>query len=546
MARGKCSLSIYCNVGGPEKLKGVLRANYSLTMAESVPFLHAKSEDDAGGEQCGIPLEDQYHDDSDHPFIHDADIRSHISRAQSRSWSLISGCAQSMVNLRAFLRRPTAHDLKKTLIEATPRIFKPSSLFLKSPPGPTAYLDALRGYAAWNVFLAHGYKDIHYWFNDLPFFSWVMGGEAMVALFFVISGYVLSYSLLIHTHNRSGDKLLWGLASSTFRRGMRLYGSTTVALFAAFIMVRLQLYNGSNWPVYVESFWANLYDWLLTLLYFINPFATEIHGYYTQENMQNKYLGPMWTIPVELRGSMILFIYIAATCKLRAYTRLALTCVFVIFCYIWRALYVADFLMGMIVAEIGLLRNPERLVKSPSLPVHTTVPRTQSLASKCFWTLVALLGIFLLGEPVTGTDFLLIVGDGPWRFLRSWIPSGLHFATTLYWYLGMGGFLLILGLEMYPTLQAPLRCGFSQYVGELSFGIYALHVPLLIAIIGHWYDPNVRLPLGWDRTWGVVPGAIIMHLAVFTTADYFTRVDKRVVRLGRWIQEQLFERWDQF
>lgn len=513
-------------------------------MAESEPFLHAKSEDYDDGEQRGIPLEDQYHDDCNHPSIHDADSQDYMSRAHSRSWSVISERVLSRVNWEAFTRPPTTRDLQQTLIEALPRLFRPRSLYLTSPPGPTAYLDALRGYAAWNVFLAHGYKDYHFWYKHQPFSSALMAGEAMVALFFVISGYVLSYRLLIYTRNRSGDKLLWGLASSTFRRGMRLYGSTTIALFAAFILVRLRLYNGGNWPLYLESFWAQLYDWIYTLIFFLNPFATEIHGYYTQEDLQHKYLGPMWTIPVELRGSMILFIYIAATCKLRVYTRLALTCVLVVASHIWAALYVADFFMGMVVAEIGLLRYPERLMTAPSLPERTNIPQRQSLASKCFWTLVFVVGFFLLGEPDADTNALGIFGDWPWAFLRSLIPNYLGFHDKLYWYLGIGSFLLILGLEMYPTLQTPLRCGWSQYVGELSFGIYALHVPLLVAIISHWYEPDVRQPLGWDLGWGVLPGAMIMHVVVFCCADYFNRIDRRVVRLGRWVQEYYFERWD--
>lgn len=512
-------------------------------MAESEPFLLTKSEDDDGQGE-GIPLDDQDYDDPLLASTDDADLQSYMPSAQSRPWRPVSKWVLDRVKWETYTRPPTARDLQQTLIQALPRFCRPGSLCTMSEPGPTAYLDALRGYAAWNVFLAHGYKDYHFWYKHQPFLSALMAGEAMVALFFVISGYVLSYRLLIYTRNRSGDKLLSGLASSTFRRAMRLYGSTTVALFAALIMVRLRLYNGGIYPLYIESLWAQLFDWVWTLLFFFNPFATEIHGYYSAEGLQNKYLGPMWTIPVELRGSMILFIYIAATCKLRVYTRIVLTCLLVVGCHVWAALYVAHFLMGMLVAEIALLRYPERLTAAPSLPEHITIPRRQSLISKCFWTLIFIVGVFLLGEPDGDTNALGFLGNWPWAFLRSWIPSYLNFADKLYWYLGIGSFLLVLGLEMYPTLQAPLRCGWSQYVGDLSFGIYALHVPLLIAIISHWYEAKVRQAYGWDEGWGILPGALIMHVVVFTCADYFNRVDRRVVKLGKWVQEQCFERWD--
>lgn len=523
-----------------------LKPGFHTAMAEFEPFLHAKSEDEDQGQEGGIPLQDQYTDDPTLASIDAAVLRHETRRTSLRSWRGISERVLSKVKWLPSTQPPTATNVQQTLIHALPRYFRPSSLRNTSPPGPTAYLDALRGYAAWNVFLAHGYKDYHFWYKHQPILSALMAGEAMVALFFVISGYVLSYRLLVYTHNRSGDKLLSGLASSTFRRGMRLYGSTTVALFAAMVMVRLQLYDGGGkYPLHLDSLWAQLVDWAWTLLFFVNPFATEIHGYYTAEGLQNKYLGPMWTIPVELRGSLILFIYIAATCKLRVYTRVALTCVFVVVCHVWAALYVADFFMGMLIAELALLRYPERLKPAPSLPEHLPLPARprQSLASKCIWSAVFVVGLFLLGEPDSNTNALGIFGDWPWAALRSWIPSYLNWADKLYWYLGIGSFLLVLGLEMYPTLQAPLRCGWSQYVGDLSFGIYALHVPLLVAIIGHWYEVNVRLAYGWDNGWGILPGAIIMHLAVFACADYFHRVDRRVVALGRWIQVQCFERW---
>ncbi|KAK5043596.1 hypothetical protein LTR84_011403 [Exophiala bonariae] len=514
-------------------------------MAKSDPFLYTRLEDDENGQQSGIPLEDQYHDDPNLLSIHnDANPQSYTPHPHSSFWRNISNRLLSRANWETYTRQPTVYDLKQALIQALPRLYRPASLRIESAPGPTAYLDALRGYAAWNVFLAHGYKDYHFWYNHQPFLSALMAGEAMVSLFFVISGYVLSYRLLVYSRTRSSEKVLLGLASSTFRRGMRLYGSTTVALFAALILVRLGLYNGGKWPVYIESLSSQLYDWFWTLVYFCNPFANTIYGYYTEGGLQNKYLGPMWTIPVELRGSMVIFIYIAATCKLHVYTRVALTCLLIIVCYIWIALYIAEFFMGMLVAEIALLCYPERLAAAVSLPEHGTKLQQQNVTSKCFWTLVFIVGLFLLGQPDSDTNALGIFGDWPWAFLRSWLPGYLGFGDRTYWYLGIGSFFLVLGLEMYPTLQAPLRYGWSQYVGELSFGIYALHVPLLVAIIGHWYEVDVRQAYGWDKGWGVLPGALIMHVAVFTCADYFNRIDKRIVRLGRWVQEQCFEQWD--
>jgi peptidoglycan/LPS O-acetylase OafA/YrhL len=95
---------------------------------------------------------------------------------------------------------------------------------------------------------------------------------------------------------------------------------------------------------------------------------------------------------------------------------------------------------------------------------------------------------------------------------------------------------------MYPALQTPLKYGWSQYVGDLSFGIYALHPPIVITVFRQWYEP-MRIETFGDGLLSHVPGLVLIHLLVFSAGDYFSMLDKRVVRMGRWMQEQFFERW---
>ncbi|KAJ9495457.1 hypothetical protein H2202_008997 [Exophiala xenobiotica] len=434
--------------------------------------------------------------------------------------------------------RPSSRDIKSQLLARLPRFLRPATIRTTKSLPPTAYLDAVRGYAAWLVFLTHTYKDQHWRWTNAPFLSVLMNAEGMVALFFVISGYVLGYRLLIHTHNRSSEQLLNSLASSTFRRGMRLYGSATVALFIVLVMMRLGWFDedGLRLPSLVDQ----LVDWTWTLVEFLNPFG-DIRGYYGDDRVHNKYLGPMWTIPVEFRGSMILFIYVAATCKLRPRTRMILTWISIIACYAWHVLYVAEFLMGMFIAEVGLMRHPERLSSSRAMAyIDPPKPSAQSMTSKICYTLLFAIGIFLLGQP-SGTS-LQWFGDWPWAFLKSWIPASCDYGGRLFWYLSIGAFLTILSLEMYPALQTPLKYGWSQYVGDLSFGIYALHPPIVITVFRQWYEP-MRIETFGDGLLSHVPGLVLIHLLVFSAGDYFSMLDKRVVRMGRWMQEQFFEKW---
>lgn len=81
-----------------------------------------------------------------------------------------------------------------------PRFVQRGGLKPKKTLGPTSYLDALRGWAAFIVVNHHGFPYADLPIFRYPIFSLLTAGRAMVDVFFVISGfvlgvrYVLSYS----------------------------------------------------------------------------------------------------------------------------------------------------------------------------------------------------------------------------------------------------------------------------------------------------------------------------------------------------------------
>lgn len=453
-----------------------------------------------------------------------------------------------------------------------PRFCSPRTLFCggrggqrEAEPLPsTAYLDALRGYAAWIVFIAHGWDEFHLSATRQPILSVIVAAKSMVALFFVISGYVLSYRLLFlahshhHHHQDHGhEKMLQSLASSTFRRSMRLWGSTIFALSIAGVLVCLGWDGGySDDRLGKNTLLEQVGDWFSRLIGFMNPFV-EVEGYFWPGTLQNEYLGPMWTIPVEIRGSMILFLFLLATCMMGFRKRAALTWITILAAYFWTKLYVAQFLMGMAIADISLNRQHSRRKESSShVQLRTSsssssedtsddafATRLQSNRSEILSVVTFTTGLFLLGQPNSGGDSLGIFGDFPWKYLHSLIPSQYadNHGAQEYFYLGIGAFLLILALDMYPVLRTPLNSPFSQYVGDLSFGIYAMHPIILIIVLRQWYEPHVRAQVFGNGFWSHVPGMLLAHVLVFACADYFSRVDRRVVVFARRVQAWFFD-----
>lgn len=428
----------------------------------------------------------------------------------------------------------------KTLTSLLPTYIQPGKHTTKKELHPTAYLDALRGYAAFIVFMYHGFGVPNIWFLHLPiirvFFG---GGPGMVAIFFVISGYVLSYRMLKMMRNKEPTRLLDSLASSTFRRFIRLYGSTGVATFISMLTVQLGWWTPSQ-LVPSPTFFKELWHWCQDFVMSSDPFAN-VEGWVHEGVFRTMYLEQMWTIPIEYRGSIILFVFCAASCKLSVRSRMVFLWVVVLLCYYWRAIFVAEFLFGMFIAELSFNRHPERLGRLPQVEISEKPPqrRWQSVVPKVGYSVLLVLGLILLGQPDFGKPLLFAF---PWQYLLHFIPPWYGDAAYTFW-LSFGAFFVVLAIDSYPALQTPFTWSFSQYLGELSFGIYAMHVPIVWSLYKGVLEPFRQLHLG-QSTFAYLPGPILTAIVVLWAADYFTRIDRIVVRLGRVLETKTFVKWE--
>lgn len=175
----------------------------------------------------------------------------------------------------------------------------------------TAYLDGLRGLAALFVFFCHlcfmgfwvgwgwGSNGENYYFLKLPFIRLWAEGSGAVALFFVISGYALSYRPIKLIRAGNNADLQVALSSQTFRRAFRLFLPTIASTFLVVCMIRLGLYeltkdiassevyfkrlrdiHPSRW----ESAWEQWVDWIYAILKFANVFSWNSMNDYTSKS----------------------------------------------------------------------------------------------------------------------------------------------------------------------------------------------------------------------------------------------------------------------
>jgi peptidoglycan/LPS O-acetylase OafA/YrhL len=427
------------------------------------------------------------------------------------------------------------HRVYMFILSLPPKYMRRGGLRRSGKLRNTSYLDALRGIAAVIVVNHHHQSNP----SELPFLSLVTAGKSSVNVFFVISGYVLSYRLL--KHMRAGDSLplLDNFASSMFRRYIRLYLPSFVATFVAVILVRM---GRLGYYHRYDYLYQQLLDWMSDCATLGNPFVGP-RGYKLagDSSYSSRLVDPLWTIPLEFRGSVVLYTFCLATCKLATGHRKLLCCGLIVTCYVWSSIYIALFLGGVLIADLNLSHSEsEQRHTSEQLPSIYMAP-VKSIKKHVAWWLLLVLALFLLSQP----DNYSSTTVWPWPFLRTLVPAHLGNESdqlAQHFYLSIGAMMLVSALDNYPIFQIPLRWDISQYLGELSFGMYVMHVLIMWSL---WYitvEPFRADYLG--GSWLACNGVYVVYFCVILwAAELFSRIDSMVVRFAKWLQEKAFE-WE--
>jgi peptidoglycan/LPS O-acetylase OafA/YrhL len=425
---------------------------------------------------------------------------------------------------------------------------KPDKLF------PTSYLDGMRGLAALFVFFCHysytcfvitigyGYGESGQNHNilQLPIVRLLYSGPPMVCGFFVISGYALSLKPLKQMRSRSWEPLYTTMASSIFRRGLRLFIPTTISCFLIFIMMRMGVYeitrefSGSTYlrnvhehhPVRLETFYGQFKDWLLQMFNFICIFSWAPFAGSTGYDVH------LWTIPVEFRASMMLFLTLIALSRLRPWLRL--TFLFGITLFVLRndRWDMVLFYSGMFIAELDLIRQSP--IGSSSI-FEGFLP--SKLKKQCiipaFWASLAFLSLYLMSQPDEHSE-----STPGWVWLYSLIPE--WFSEKYRYWQTIGSILFVLTATRLSLLQRPFNTRIVQYFGKISYALYLVHGPVM-----HTIGYTIQL-LAWQITGaetrkqymsGFLLGALINIPTVIWAADLFWRmIDAPSVKYARWFE----------
>lgn len=429
------------------------------------------------------------------------------------------------------------------LLGALPRFLSPSKLSVADRLHSTSYLDAVRGYAAFFVMNHHHFVLWDTWLFQLPIMRGFYSGPSMVDVFYVISGFVLTQGMIKKIHAREPGKLLDSLCSAIFRRYLRLYVPCVMASFLSPILVSLG-WGDDTLGLPTGNIFSQTWSWIIDISHYINPFAM-LRGYYTDESVRIRYLAVTWTIPVEFQGSIIAFVFLIATARLSTRMRLGLCAITIIAATFWWATHAAMFLSGVFLAELSLLRYPERYSKSPELPVDNVPIRYDPVSKRSHifervwgilpnvgYSILFLFTFYLLG---VGSDYPFFIPD-PYRLFKGDGEAELHSWAVI------AAPMLIFTLDSCQTLQIPFNTRFSQYLGDLSFGIYLMHWLVLHSLYTKVLADVLNVQLD-NQLWAKIVVSLVYWLVVITFADWFHRMDQWIVARVKWLQDRCFRAW---
>jgi peptidoglycan/LPS O-acetylase OafA/YrhL len=279
-------------------------------------------------------------------------------------------------------------------------------------------------------------------------------------------------------------------------------------------------------PVQLATFYEQLKDWLLQMFNFICIFSWAPFAGSTGYDVH------LWTIPVELRASMMLFLTLIGLSRLRPWLRLTFLSGLTLFVLRNDRWDMTLFFSGMFIAELDLIRQSS--TDSSSLFEGCTSSKfRKSLLIPTFWTLLAFFSLYLMSQPDEHSE-----STPGWVWLCSWIPE--WFSEKYRYWQTIGSILFVLVATRMPLLQRPFNTRIVQYFGKISYALYLVHGPVMHTI-GYVVQPWAWRMTGTESKAqymsGFLLGALINIPLVIWAADLFWRfIDAPSVKFARWFE----------
>jgi peptidoglycan/LPS O-acetylase OafA/YrhL len=286
-----------------------------------------------------------------------------------------------------------------------------------------------------------------------------------------------------------------------------------------------------------STYWDEVWMWYAEFKNFSYVFNTGGDPWFS-------YNTHVWTIPLEYKGSLVIFTSLLAFSRMARIARL--WCEFGLILYF---LYVADGWSCALFSSGMLLCDLDQLSERNELPLVFRL--LENYKELIFYNLF-FLGIFLGGVPSFSNDMKEFKKSPGWYLLSSLKPQAVYNYKAFY--LFWAATFIVPSIPRISWLKEFFELRFNQYLGRISYALYLVHGPILLILgdrvyssvgwvreahkiaIPHWINlfPLPKFgPLGMEFAF-LVPHLVLLPFT-FWVAEVVTKVvDEPTVKFARW------------
>lgn len=416
---------------------------------------------------------------------------------------------------------------------------------------------------SWRIHNGWGSSPEDHLFIQWPFIRLLIAGPPQVMVFFVISGYALSYKPLKLARQGRRAEFADTLASSVFRRHSRLFLPLIVITFAGALATQFGFYGTEGWggvavptrqPPRPDNMSAQLADWWAHVIHLIDPVSKDMN-----RGGNFPYDPNMWTLPTEFDGSLFIFLCLAAFSRVRPLVRLLFTFAIVLYSIHFMFWQIFLFVSGMFICDLQFyladwhadtpvlpaLESPAPRFYDGAVPSalnvfrHWRLPQSPRLW-QVIWTSSFMAALWVLGIPENHRGGPVTPG---YSFLFDIMPTSYRTHLPDNFWLPVGAVWLVFTVDRAPWLQRIFAKPFPQYLGKISYSLYLVHGPILWTW-GRWLARACVRSIGHETDtqwfWGIALSACIFWPTLIWSADLTCRwLDTKAVDFGRWVYERL-------
>lgn len=251
-----------------------------------------------------------------------------------------------------------------------------------------------------------------------------------------------------------------------------------------------------------------------------------------QTNTAVAYDVHLWTIPVEFRCSMYLFVTLIGLARVRTRLRFLFLWVIIAFTYRNNRWELLLFYFGMMLAEYDQIMGNNTPVGGSVLPANEAQPIRNRFKGFC-WAMLSILSIYFMCQP----DINYEITPG-WVWLCSFIPKWWDAEGYRFWQ-SIGAVIFVLCVGHSPRWKSFFNLAPIQYLGKISYALYLMHGPVMHTV-GYVIERRAYAITGVEGWWynaGFVLGSMGCIPAVIWAADVFWRLfDIPTVRFAKWVE----------